>query len=948
MENITLQDLSLASNLIHENQVSDFFSSCKIESERISDPIGAKVETIKPPRVFPDPTTQFRYLPSNLYQYRLHLHSFSRFMADGGLSRKTRLAKLDYDLNKYLLNDQPCNRPERSLADNDPPRIPMMNTVAIALSNKNNARLLTSALASKFNIIDAEQITPSTPCRFDLCIVDECTVNQFAETLSALKHAESPAALPILLLTSRNHGKYTLKMMWAFVDDVIHTPIPPAELEARIQDFVQQRQSAKQLKSKKNELLTHSQNKLEMAVRAGNVGFFEWDLKTNSISLSPEFKQHIGFAALEFPDDLEAWKQRIHPDDREQRAALETDLMAGLLPAYSTQFRILHKDGQYRWIETNVTSYTNVDGSELPSRLIGVNREISAEKRNEENMRIAATVFESNDAIIITDQCLKIIRTNKAFSTITGFSQAEAIGKNPNILKSGMHGPEVYYLMRQQLETQHYWTGELWNKRKNGELYPTRLSITAVLNEDSNISHYVGTSIDITEEKKAEVKMRFLSLYDPLTELPNRRGFEEFCRDHIQQSNQTSQSYAVLLIDLDQFKLINDSRGHHFGDIILQEISKRLTGCIRRSDFLARLGADEFITVLQGLDTSPQVARKQVESIAKHICSSIKEPITKWGLEYFCSCSVGIYLTDCKKVTTEELLKRADTALHRAKMQGRNTICFFTSQMEASIEYRASLETDLHRALDQQEFQLHFQLQTNSKAHFVGAEVLLRWQHPIRGMVTPADFIPLAEECGLIIPIGFWVLESACQQLKNWETDTQFRDLILAVNVSARQFSVQDFVPRVINIIKASNINPKKLKLEITESLLISGLNVAIEKISELRAFGLCFSLDDFGTGYSALSYLKHLPLDQIKIDQSFVKDIVLNRRDAAIVKTIIGISQSLEFEVIAEGVETEEQKAFLMNHGCNNFQGYLFSKPLILEQFEYLIKPEEANPNLH
>ncbi|HAF45670.1 MAG TPA: GGDEF-domain containing protein [Gallionellaceae bacterium] len=438
--------------------------------------------------------------------------------------------------------------------------------------------------------------------------------------------------------------------------------------------------------------------------------------------------------------------------------------------------------------------------------------------------------------------------------------------------------------------------------------------------------------------KQAEHQAYQLAFYDPLTQLPNRRLLIERLAQAFTLSERTHYHGAILLLDLDNFKTINETKGHEIGDQLLMEVARRIAGCVRAGDTVVRLGGDEFVVLLETLSAKADSTAAQVEMVAENIRTALIQPCVLNDSIYHTTPSIGVAIFKGAQYSVEELLKSADIAMYQAKDAGRNTIRFYDPEMQSAIQARADLESELRRALEDREFQLYYQVQVDGQGRPLGVEALLRWQHPKRGMVSPGEFIPLAEETGLIVPIGLWVLERACEQLSSWQQNGPMRDLVLAVNVSARQFRQSDFVTRVARALQESGAKPSHLKLELTESVVLENIEETIAKMRELKLLGVSFSMDDFGTGYSSLQYLKQLPLDQIKIDQSFVRDITSDTNDAAIVQTIIAMSVALGLNVIAEGVETEAQREFLDKHGCHAFQGYLFSMPLPLEQFEALV----------
>jgi diguanylate cyclase (GGDEF)-like protein len=501
-----------------------------------------------------------------------------------------------------------------------------------------------------------------------------------------------------------------------------------------------------------------------------------------------------------------------------------------------------------------------------------------------------------------------------------------------------MHDEKFYTAMWQALQREKYWSGEVWDKRKDGSIYPKRLTINAVTNSKGQVTNYVAAFTDITQVKEAQEDIYRLAFFDALTNLPNRRLLLDRLKRAIVVSNRNHLCGAVLFIDLDNFKSLNDTQGHDFGDLMLIEVTRRVQDCLRENDTVARLGGDEFVVMLEGLSKLTEQAATLTQLVAEKICNAINQPYFLKGHEYHSSASIGISMFCGNNVSIEELLKHADTAMYQAKQSGRNTLRFFDPSMQAALETRAALEADLRQALSQNQFKLYYQIQVNSNRRIFGAEVLLRWQHSERGLVGPMEFIPLAEETGLILPIGKYVLEAACKQLKAWEGKPHTRHLVLAVNISGVQFQQPGFIEEVRTVLNQTGAHPELLKLELTESLVID-IDEAIKKMQTLRSLGVEFSMDDFGTGYSSLASLKLLPLAQLKIDRSFVRDITTDANDAVIVKTIIGMANTLELEVIAEGVETEEQLKLLKQYRCRFFQGYLFSEPLPLEALEQLLK---------
>jgi diguanylate cyclase (GGDEF)-like protein/PAS domain S-box-containing protein len=557
-------------------------------------------------------------------------------------------------------------------------------------------------------------------------------------------------------------------------------------------------------------------------------------------------------------------------------------------------------------------------------------RDITERKQIDERQRIAATAFESQVAMVITDAQQRILRVNHAFTEVTGYSIDDVIGKTPRHFSSGRHDAAFYAALWRDLNETGSWQGEIWNRRKGGDVYPQALSIGAVKDGQGKVTHYVATFIDITAHKSSEEQIHKLAFFDPLTQLPNRRLLLERLDHALRSSARHRRKGALLLIDLDDFKSVNDTVGHHEGDRLLELVSRILRDCVRDEDTVARLGSDEFVVLLGSLGEDDMEAARRAEVVATKVLQALNRSFPVGSTEYRCSATVGITLFgDSPGESVSEPMKRVDLALNQAKEAGGNNLCFYDPKMQADIHARTQLDAGLWSALEKGQFFLQYQPQVSADRQIIGVEALVRWLHPERGMVSPAAFIPVAEQNGLIVPLGRWVLETACKQLTEWASNPRTSGLSIAVNVSARQFRHERFVDDVLDILDRTGANPIRLELELTESSLVTDVEGVIRKMDALKARGVRFSLDDFGTGYSSLAYLKRLPLDKLKIDQGFVRDILDDPNDAAIARTVIVLADSLGLTVIAEGVETEAQSAFLQEQGCHAYQGYLFSRPL-------------------
>lgn len=602
------------------------------------------------------------------------------------------------------------------------------------------------------------------------------------------------------------------------------------------------------------------------------------------------------------------------------------------------QMRHRARDGLEIWLDVDIQPLQDESGSMRGH--VAVSVDITQLKQVQTDLRIAAIAFDSSGGIAITDERERILRVNPAFTRITGFTIDEARGRTmAELLRSGRHGPVFYAAIHAALAREHHWQGEIWNRRKSGEIYPQWLSITAVCDEQGQTTNYVAVFTDITEKKRADETIRSLAFFDPLTKLPNRRLLRDRIHEAIAASARSGRHAALLFIDLDHFKELNDSKGHDVGDQLLQEVATRLSAGVRSDDTVARQGGDEFVVLVTGLSVDAAGAATQAQRLAETLRCELNRPFALGSLRHHTSPSIGINVFVGAEHGADELLKRADSAMYVAKRAGRNAHRFFDPALHAELERRIELEADLRRALELQQLELHYQPQVDEHGALIGAEALLRWNHGTRGSIAPGVFIPLAEESDLIVAIGTWVLETAAAQLRAWSERPGWPPLQLAVNVSARQFRKAGFCDTVRTIVQPLGPAVDQLKLEITESLILVDVDEVVATLRALRELGVRLALDDFGTGQSSLSYLTRLPLDQLKIDQSFVRNLTQSGSDAVVVQTIIGLAKSLGIDVIAEGVETDEQHRLLVAMGCACQQGYLFGRPMPLRDFESLVR---------
>ncbi len=578
------------------------------------------------------------------------------------------------------------------------------------------------------------------------------------------------------------------------------------------------------------------------------------------------------------------------------------------------------------------------DEAGKPMSLMASCMDISRLKQAETRLRQAATVFENtSEALVITDRDTRITAVNRAFSEITGHSEQQVLGQPASILKSGRHPPEFYAQMWRTIVETGRWQGEIWNRRITGDLFPAWLNISTVRGPDDSISDYVAVFSDISVIKKSQDQLRHLAHHDPLTSLPNRLLFNDRLQHALDRVKRQGGSVAVLFLDLDRFKVVNDTFGHPVGDRLLRAVAGRLKVAVRKQDTVARLGGDEFTVMMEDLEHSRDAA-----TVARKIIDAFRRPFPVDGHELYTSASIGISLCPGDGEQIQDIVRKADAAMYRAKALGRNTYQFHVSEMTDTARQRYQLETSLRRAVEEGQFELYYQPQVSARTGaLVAVEALIRWRHPRMGLLTPAHFLSLAEETGLIRTIGDWVLREACQQWVRWREQGLITPR-LAVNISAQQIAQRDLADKVHEIVGDTGMDPLQLELEITEGFIMEQVSEAVETLERLRNLGVTLSIDDFGTGYSSLAYLKKLPIHRLKIDRSFVRDIPKDRGDEAIARAIIALGHTLQMTVVAEGVETEEQLRFLRDEGCDLLQGYLLGPPQPAAELAALLESAE------
>ena len=611
-----------------------------------------------------------------------------------------------------------------------------------------------------------------------------------------------------------------------------------------------------------------------------------------------------------------------------------THIWQDLSPGTPVNVPAIHrtKDGSLFPVETRLMQFQSKD----QPLVLAVARDISERKRAEEQLRLSAEVFEySREAILITNRAGRIISSNRAFAEMTGYAQTEILGKTMRDLSSSRQDVAFFQQMGDSIRQSGHWSGEFWGRKKDGVIFPVWLSMVLVKDTNGQTRHYICVANDISEFKYAEQRIYYLAHFDVLTDLPNRAMLREWMTSALSQAHYNHEEMAVLFVDVDHFKNVNDTLGHHSGDLVLAAMAKRLKTSVSSTDLVARMGGDEFVLVL------PNTGVDGAVDAAQRIAASLIEPLTidQHRINVTISIGIGIYPHDGQ--TMDVLVKNADAALYHAKMLGRNNYQFFTEQMNIAAAERRLLETGLHQAIARNELELYYQPQVDVKTgQVVGAEALLRWHHPELGMILPDRLIPVAENTGLIVSIGEWVLQTACLQNADWQR-RGFLPLVVSVNLSALQIRQNSFQRMVQDALACSGLAPQYLELELTESLLMESANTTMSNMQQLTQIGVRLSVDDFGTGYSNLSYLRRFPLAKLKIDRSFVREAPSNNGDVAIVRAVIGLAHTLNLKVIAEGVETREQYDFLRDEGCDQIQGFFFARPRpAADLFNMLNKP--------
>lgn len=680
----------------------------------------------------------------------------------------------------------------------------------------------------------------------------------------------------------------------------------------------------------KTAALQSLQQQLNLALEAAQQGVWDWDVPAQTWVANERFFTMLGFDYDSKPQPLDYWNSKVHPDDRDRRDSLYKKAMRGEANALEVEFRAQNQTGEYRWLRAKgKVVERSKDGRAI--RLVGTHEDITERKLLEEQLALAAMVYENtSEGVIIADPRGIIVDVNKGFERITGYEKSEVIGKAASLLNSDNHSESFYQSFWETLNQNGHWQGEIVHRRKDGTALPEWLTASAVYDHNHAIRNFVAIFTDITVLKKSEAKLDHIAHHDSLTGLPNRLLLQARLGRALVHANRNQQKLALMFLDVDRFKNVNDSLGHNEGDKLLKEVANRLKHSVRDEDTVARLGGDEFVVLLESLHDAGAAAQ-----VADKILKEIRQPFNLGGKQFYTSASIGISIYPEDGTSPSDIMRNADTAMYQVKQRGRDGYSFYAKHLTTAAMRKAEMEAELHKAITGEELLLLFQPQIDlNTEQLVGVEALVRWMHPVKKMIAPDLFIPLAEESKLIIKLGEWVLNSACLQIRQWQ-QMGLSPVPVAINVSGVELYNQSFADSFREIMATHGISPQLIKVEVTENHMLEDMDSAIQQLNKLRELGIKIAIDDFGTGYSSLAYLKKLPIHQLKIDRSFIKDIPDDVNDMAITRAVIAMGATLGMEIIAEGVETREQQKFLQEHNCSLGQGYLFARPLDAQSLE-------------
>jgi diguanylate cyclase (GGDEF)-like protein/PAS domain S-box-containing protein len=670
--------------------------------------------------------------------------------------------------------------------------------------------------------------------------------------------------------------------------------------------------------------INESEERWRFALEGSGDGVWDWNIQADQVIYSKRWKEMLGYAEEEIGTELSEWSNRVHPEDMPRVMAALQPHLDGQTAIYINEHRMRCKDGSYKWI-LDRGRVSARDAAGKPLRVAGTHTDITDRKQLEEKQKLSATVFShAREGIMITDVSGNVIEVNDTFSLITGYSREEIMGQNPRMLKSGRQSPEFYAELWKTLLEKDHWCGEVWNRRKNGEVHAELLTISAVRSSTGQVQNYVALFTDITQMKEHQSELERIAHYDILTNLPNRALLADRLSQCMVQCHRHQQSLAVAFLDLDGFKVVNDAHGHNMGDELLITLSGRMKAALREGDTLARIGGDEFVAVLADLAKD-----EDCQPVLDRLLKAAADPVTVGEITLQVSASIGVALYPQDNVDTDQLMRHADQAMYLAKQAGKNRYHMFDTVQDEAISIQRESIGNIRSALRRREFVLYYQPKVNMHTgDVIGVEALIRWQHPNLGLLSPAAFLPVMEGHDISLDVGEWVIDTALTQISQWQ-DMEIH-LPISVNISAHQLQKNDFVTRLAALLATyPEVDPSSLELEILETSALSDISQVSATMNACRDLGVGFALDDFGTGYSSLTYLRNLPAHLIKIDQSFVRDMLTDADDLAIVEGVIGLAKSFKRDVIAEGVETVEHGTALLQLGCELAQGYGIARPM-------------------
>jgi diguanylate cyclase (GGDEF)-like protein/PAS domain S-box-containing protein len=747
------------------------------------------------------------------------------------------------------------------------------------------------------------------------------------ETLARLQAAHPH--LPVVVLTGLDDRELAIAALRQGAQDYLVKGQGDGEVVRRaVQYAVERSRSAQELR--------RSEARFRALFENAGVGVVLSDISGRFLETNPAFREMVGYSEAELAGM--SFADLTHPEDLATNLSLRAEMMEGAREAYHLTKRYRGRDGATVWGRLTVTAVRDSAGEDVRFT-VAVVEDITERKELEDYRRLAATVFESSgEGLFVTDSHRRIIHINPAFTEITGYDAAEVLGKTPKVLSSGRHDPEFYQRMHDQLAETGKWQGEVWNRRKSGEMFAEWLSIAAVRDPTGEITHYVAVFSDITSRKQVEERLSYQANHDPLTRLPNRTLFMERLSRALARAHRNHTVVALLFVDLDHFKQVNDTLGHLAGDALLQQVAERLAGCTRQGDTVARLAGDEFTIILEDI-TDPRDAAV----VAQKVLRLLDAPFDLTGQEGHISSSIGIALYPVDAGDAQTLLRLADAAMYRAKHMGRNGCQFHSEVVNAQAFERLALENALRHALERDEFVLHYQpIFSATTGRLVAAEALLRWRHPDIGLVAPKQFLAIAEETGLILPMGEWVLREACRQLSEWRAGG-LPSLVLNLNLSSRQLHEGELLEAVSTALEHTGLPPDALAFEVPEANAVEVGQDPSGVFARFRALGVGLTVDGFGSGTSSFAFLRRLPADALKIDPAFVHDLGASIDQDEIVNAIVAVARGLHMAVVAPNVETEAQLDYLLSCGCDRVQGYLFARPLPADEFLQLARRREV-----